>query len=66
MSETTQKRRATAEDAGRTSAPDPQVVMDYVSDMCRELALMARRAGNERLAGLLDLAQHEASGGQHH
>jgi hypothetical protein len=67
MEHRTMKRRATAEDAGRDSAPDAAAVLDYVGDMCRELAEMARRGGHTKLAGLLDLAHNEAHhGGNKH
>lgn len=60
MTERVARRPAAAEDAGSASSPDRDVVIDYVADMCRELALMARRSGEERMASLLELAEYEA------
>lgn len=35
--------------------------VEYIADLALELAVMAERAGEATLAGLLRLAQHEAS-----
>jgi len=66
MDDRNAKRPATAEDAGRNTGPDPVAVLDYVGDMCRELAEMARKGGHDRLAAALDLASNEARGGITH
>lgn len=66
MEETFPKRRVTANVQAAESGPDAEVVVDYIGDMCRELAQMARRAGKERLAGLLEMACFEATGKASH